>query len=89
MLVQLVSFTLKSLFFPHWFCFLVVNKVQMLEEGVAERIQALLRSEMPPVQFKLLGTLRMLADGQGRESLMFPDVSYTFLFLLSPTRQQM
>ncbi|KFQ91388.1 Rap1 GTPase-GDP dissociation stimulator 1, partial [Nipponia nippon] len=42
----------------------VVNKVQMLEEGVAERIQALLRSEMPPVQFKLLGTLRLLADGQ-------------------------
>ncbi|NWS53905.1 GDS1 protein, partial [Chunga burmeisteri] len=42
----------------------VVNKVQMLEEGVAERIQALLRSEMPPVQFKLLGTLRMLAAGQ-------------------------
>ncbi|NXI95150.1 GDS1 protein, partial [Psophia crepitans] len=42
----------------------VVNKFQMLEEGVAERIQALLRSEMPPVQFKLLGTLRMLADGQ-------------------------
>ncbi|NXP04505.1 GDS1 protein, partial [Thinocorus orbignyianus] len=41
----------------------VVNKVQMLEEGVAERIQALLRSEMPPVQFKLLGTLRMLTDG--------------------------
>ncbi|NWH61241.1 GDS1 protein, partial [Geococcyx californianus] len=42
----------------------VVNKVQMLEESVAERIQALLKSEMPPVQFKLLGTLRMLADGQ-------------------------
>ncbi|NXR02158.1 GDS1 protein, partial [Sagittarius serpentarius] len=42
----------------------VVNKIQMLEEGVAERIQALLRSETPPVQFKLLGTLRKLADGQ-------------------------
>uniref|UniRef100_A0A8C8AQ67 Rap1 GTPase-GDP dissociation stimulator 1 n=1 Tax=Otus sunia TaxID=257818 RepID=A0A8C8AQ67_9STRI len=42
----------------------VVNKVQMLEEGVADRIQALLRSEMPPVPFKILGTLRMLADGQ-------------------------
>uniref|UniRef100_A0A663F4P1 Rap1 GTPase-GDP dissociation stimulator 1 n=1 Tax=Aquila chrysaetos chrysaetos TaxID=223781 RepID=A0A663F4P1_AQUCH len=42
----------------------VVNKIQVLEEGVAERIQALLRSEMPPVQFKLLGTLRKLADGQ-------------------------
>ncbi|NXP60780.1 GDS1 protein, partial [Chloropsis cyanopogon] len=42
----------------------VVSKVQMLEEGLAERIEALLRSESPPVQFKLLGTLRMLADGQ-------------------------
>uniref|UniRef100_A0A8C6J9J1 Uncharacterized protein n=1 Tax=Melopsittacus undulatus TaxID=13146 RepID=A0A8C6J9J1_MELUD len=42
----------------------VVSKVQMLEEGVAERIHTLLRSEMPPVQFKLLETLRMLADGQ-------------------------
>ncbi|KGL77919.1 Rap1 GTPase-GDP dissociation stimulator 1-A, partial [Tinamus guttatus] len=42
----------------------VANKVQILEERVAERIQALLRSESPPVQFKLLGTLRMLADGQ-------------------------
>ncbi|NWV64226.1 GDS1 protein, partial [Malurus elegans] len=42
----------------------VVSKVQMLEEGIAERIEALLRSESPPVQSKLLGTLRMLADGQ-------------------------
>ncbi|NXG18485.1 GDS1 protein, partial [Grallaria varia] len=42
----------------------VVSKVQMLEEGVAERIEALLKSESPPAQFKLLGTLRMLADGQ-------------------------
>ncbi|XP_066454828.1 rap1 GTPase-GDP dissociation stimulator 1-A-like [Eleutherodactylus coqui] len=41
-----------------------MNKVRMLEEGVADRIQMLLRSEMPPVQFKLLGTLRMLTDGQ-------------------------
>ncbi|KFP03427.1 Rap1 GTPase-GDP dissociation stimulator 1, partial [Calypte anna] len=42
----------------------VVIKVQNLEEGVAERIHTLVRSEMPPVQFKLLETLRMLADGQ-------------------------
>ncbi|KFQ55317.1 Rap1 GTPase-GDP dissociation stimulator 1, partial [Nestor notabilis] len=41
-----------------------VSKVQMLEEGVAERIQTLLKSEIPPVQFKLFETLRMLADGQ-------------------------
>ncbi|KAM3863393.1 rap1 GTPase-GDP dissociation stimulator 1-like [Diretmus argenteus] len=40
------------------------NKVQMLEDGVTERIKTLLRSNMPPVQFKLLGTLRMMVDGQ-------------------------
>lgn len=41
------------------------NKVRMLEDGVTERIRTLLRSDMPPVQFKLLGTLRMMVDGQG------------------------
>lgn len=46
-------------------------------EGVTERIQALLRSEIAPVQFKLLGTLRILADGQGRERTTFTDVNYT------------
>ncbi|CAB1450263.1 unnamed protein product [Pleuronectes platessa] len=40
------------------------NKVRMLEDGVTERIKTLLRSDMPPVQFKLLGTLRMMVDGQ-------------------------
>ncbi|KAJ8248453.1 hypothetical protein GJAV_G00242170 [Gymnothorax javanicus] len=40
------------------------NKVRMLEEGVVQRIRNLLQSEMPPVQFKLLGTLRMMVDGQ-------------------------
>ncbi|KAJ8014146.1 hypothetical protein DPEC_G00037220 [Dallia pectoralis] len=40
------------------------NKVRMLEDGVTERIRTLLRSDMPPVQFKLLGTLRMMVDGQ-------------------------
>uniref|UniRef100_A0A3Q2YSH5 Si:dkey-191g9.5 n=1 Tax=Hippocampus comes TaxID=109280 RepID=A0A3Q2YSH5_HIPCM len=38
------------------------NKVRMMD--VAERIKSLLRSDMPPVQFKLLGTLRMIVDGQ-------------------------
>lgn len=37
----------------------------MLSDGVTERIKTLLRSDMPPVQFKLLGTLRMMVDGQG------------------------
>ncbi|XP_055773542.1 rap1 GTPase-GDP dissociation stimulator 1-like isoform X1 [Salvelinus fontinalis] len=40
------------------------NKVRMLKDGVTERIRTLLRSDMPPVQFKLLGTLRMMVDGQ-------------------------
>lgn len=46
------------------------NKVRMLEDGVAERIKTLLRSDMPPVQFKLLGTLRMLVDGQEEAALV-------------------
>ncbi|KAM4730330.1 rap1 GTPase-GDP dissociation stimulator 1-B isoform 1-T1 [Anableps anableps] len=40
------------------------NKVRMLEDGVTERIKSLLRTDMPPVQFKLLGMLRMMVDGQ-------------------------
>ncbi|XP_058659167.1 rap1 GTPase-GDP dissociation stimulator 1 isoform X5 [Ammospiza caudacuta] len=42
----------------------VVNKAKMLSTGVAEAVLKFLRSEMPPVQFKLLGTLRMLIDAQ-------------------------
>ncbi|KAJ0004638.1 hypothetical protein NQD34_010852 [Periophthalmus magnuspinnatus] len=46
------------------------NKVQMLQDGVTERIKSLLRSDMPPVQFKLLGTLRMMVDGQEDAALL-------------------
>lgn len=46
------------------------NKVRMLEDGVTERIKTLLRSDMPPVQFKLLGTLRMMVDGQEEAALV-------------------
>ncbi|XP_078532339.1 rap1 GTPase-GDP dissociation stimulator 1 isoform X1 [Lissotriton helveticus] len=42
----------------------VINKAKMLSAGVAEEVLKFLRSEMPPVQFKLLGTLRMLIDAQ-------------------------
>ncbi|CAJ0942437.1 unnamed protein product [Ranitomeya imitator] len=42
----------------------VVNKAKMLSAGVAEEVLKFLKSEMPPVQFKLLGTLRMLIDAQ-------------------------
>ncbi|XP_041866109.1 rap1 GTPase-GDP dissociation stimulator 1 [Melanotaenia boesemani] len=46
------------------------NKVRMLADGVTERIKTLLRTDMPPVQFKLLGTLRMMVDGQEDAALM-------------------
>uniref|UniRef100_A0A8C6SXP6 Rap1 GTPase-GDP dissociation stimulator 1 n=1 Tax=Neogobius melanostomus TaxID=47308 RepID=A0A8C6SXP6_9GOBI len=42
----------------------VVNKSKMLSAGVADVVLKFLPSEMPPVQFKLLGTLRMLIDTQ-------------------------
>ncbi|XP_066576909.1 rap1 GTPase-GDP dissociation stimulator 1 isoform X1 [Amia ocellicauda] len=42
----------------------VVNKAKMLSAGVADVVLKFLKSEMPPVQFKLLGTLRMLIDTQ-------------------------
>ncbi|XP_077445737.1 rap1 GTPase-GDP dissociation stimulator 1 isoform X1 [Stigmatopora argus] len=42
----------------------VVNKSKMLTAGVADVVLKFLPSEMPPVQFKLLGTLRMLIDTQ-------------------------
>uniref|UniRef100_A0A672IFE0 Rap1 GTPase-GDP dissociation stimulator 1 n=1 Tax=Salarias fasciatus TaxID=181472 RepID=A0A672IFE0_SALFA len=45
----------------------VVNKSKMLAAGVADVVLKFLPSEMPPVQFKLLGTLRMLIDTQGKQ----------------------
>lgn len=50
------------------FFFLVVNKAKMLSAGVTETVLKFLKSEMPPVQFKLLGTLRMLIDAQGKRN---------------------
>lgn len=41
----------------------------MLSAGVAEEVLKFLKSEMPPVQFKLLGTLRMLIDAQGKRMM--------------------
>nr|XP_033469692.1 rap1 GTPase-GDP dissociation stimulator 1 [Epinephelus lanceolatus] len=51
-------------------CLSATNKVRMLDDGVTERIKTLLRSDMPPVQFKLLGTLRMMVDGQEEAALV-------------------
>lgn len=46
-----------------------VNKPEILKAGTLETICPLLESEMHPVQFKLLGTIRMLIDGQGEVAL--------------------
>lgn len=51
------------------FAVAVVNKSKMLAAGVADVVLKFLHSEMPPVQFKLLGTLRMLIDTQGQNQI--------------------
>lgn len=61
--------------------FLVVNKAKMLSAGVTETVLKFLKSEMPPVQFKLLGTLRMLIDAQGTRN-GFPSRIYGVIFLI-------
>lgn len=61
--IENVSTILTIVFF-----FLVVNKAKMLSAGVTETVLKFLKSEMPPVQFKLLGTLRMLIDAQGKRN---------------------
>lgn len=57
---------------------LVVNKAKMLAAGVTEAVLKFLKSEMPPVQFKLLGTLRMLIDAQGKRNA-FPRCIFAFI----------
>lgn len=57
----------------------------MLSAGVTETVLKFLKSEMPPVQFKLLGTLRMLIDAQGKRNgfqVTFL-VQYSYLCVLS------
>jgi hypothetical protein len=45
------------------------NKVAMIEAGLVETILPMLEIHQPPVVFKLLGTLRMLVDGQDELAL--------------------
>lgn len=40
------------------------NKVALIEAGLIETVLPMLEIHQPPVVFKLLGTLRMLVDGQ-------------------------
>lgn len=61
---------LSSIKYIYGFLYPVVNKSKMLSAGVADVVLKFLQSEMPPVQFKLLGTLRMLIDTQGRDLII-------------------
>uniref|UniRef100_A0A8C2BGM8 Rap1 GTPase-GDP dissociation stimulator 1 n=1 Tax=Cyprinus carpio TaxID=7962 RepID=A0A8C2BGM8_CYPCA len=59
----------------------VVNKSKMLLAGVSDVVLKFLKSEMPPVQFKLLGTLRMLIDTQDKYGYCSVCYLYFILFL--------
>lgn len=58
----------------------------MLSAGVADVVLKFLQSEMPPVQFKLLGTLRMLIDTQGGDFRL--SICTNILTLSSHTEKQ-
>lgn len=64
---HLLLFPSKSFSYSHS----EVNKPEILRAGTLETICPLLESEMHPVQFKLLGTIRMLIDGQGKPSVLY------------------
>ena len=54
---------------PYFLCWIScaeVNKPIILSSNALDEILPLLKSEMLFVQFKLLGTARMLVDGMGR-----------------------
>ena len=54
--------------------FLAVNKAKLVESGCLDVILPLLSTQSPFVQFKVLGTLRMLLMGQSK-SLVVPGIS--------------
>lgn len=43
------------------------NKKAVIEAGLVQTILPMLEIHQPPVVFKLLGTLRMTVDSQGKE----------------------
>ena len=38
----------------------------MAQSGILETVMSYIKTDLSPVQFKLLGMLRMLIDGQGK-----------------------
>lgn len=48
-----------------FFILVAANKVKLVESGCLDVILPLLSTQSPFVQFKVLGTLRMLLTGQG------------------------
>lgn len=67
--------TLKNLVIPK------ENKAQVLEEGLIDVIYPMIKIDQYLVVFKLLGTFRMVIDGQGKkwkERLKYTNIYYTF-----------
>lgn len=57
--------TLKHFLIPK------INKKTIIDAGLVETILPMLEVHLPPVVFKLLGTLRMTIDGQGISFFLF------------------
>lgn len=64
--------TLKNLVIPK------DNKKIVIEAGLVDTIIPMLEVHLPPVVFKLLGTLRMTIDGQGKVALIVESPSLFF-----------
>lgn len=56
-----IFWAMKNIFF-----LIAVNKSKLVESGCLDVILPLLTTQSPFVQFKVLGTLRMLVTGQGK-----------------------
>ena len=60
--------------------FTVPNKLKLFEMGIADGAIKHLKSKSPVVQFKALGTLRLMSDKQGTASVF--DVIRSVMLLL-------
>lgn len=59
----------------------VQNKKVLIDENLVDILYKMLSSEQSPVVFKLLGTFRMIVDGQGNKQLTIKKI-YIYFFCL-------
>lgn len=58
------------------------NKHRLLDCGIIKTLYPLIKSDQYLVVFKLLGTFRMIIDGQGMYILVYPCTMYIYAFVL-------